>query len=839
MAELTPMLRQYKEIKAQYSDSILFFRLGDFYEMFFDDARIASRILGIALTSRGSHNGEKVPMCGVPYHAARSYIGKLINSGFKVAICEQVEDPKKSRGIVKREVTRVVTPGSVIDEAEVDEKSNLYVAAIFSGKNQGDVYGLSFMDLSTGDFRFTEVLSREELINELARIDPAELLVLHNDPLINASFMDKYRKELIHDPMELETAESLLKKQFGVYSLQGFGCHEMPCATMAAGIIIHYMRNTQKGFPAHIKEIRPYRIGEYMFLDEATCSHLELLRSMRRNDSHGSLFYTLNRTLTPMGSRTLKRWIMYPLISLKKIKKRLSAVQELKDNLIMRKKLRNILKDIYDIERLNGKISLGRANPKDLIALKESIKNIPYVKDVLGNSTSLFVLDLIKQLDDLQDIRETIEMAINEDPPVSLKDGGIIKEGYNDKLDELIRISRDGKGWIAEFVSREQKRTGINNLKVGFNKVFGYYIEVSRSNLHLVPQDYIRKQTLVNGERFITNELKEMEDKVLMAEERRRELEYSLFQEVIERIAKESERIKRASEIIGIIDTLCALAQVAEENDYLCPEVNDGNEIDIRDGRHPVVEKTIKDEEFVPNDIRIDLEEQQVLLITGPNMAGKSTILRQTALIVLMAQIGSFVPASRAKIGLVDRIFTRIGASDDLSRGQSTFMIEMTETANILRNATHRSLAILDEIGRGTSTYDGISIAWAVAEYLHDKRVRTLFATHYHELTELALIKPRIRNFNVGVKESGDRIIFIRKLLAGATNRSYGIHVAKIAGLPDEVIEKAEEILSGIESRSPRRKGSIVLNSYLRKKEKKENKEHSNLYNQLFLFPTK
>ncbi len=818
MSELTPMLKQYKEIKSQYKDCILFFRLGDFYEMFFEDAKTASKILGIALTSRGSYNGKKVPMCGVPFHSVNSYIGKLIACGFKVAICEQVEDPKKSKGIVKREVIRVITPGSVIDETEIDEKSNLYIAALKSDKKDKR-FGLSFLDLSTGEFRFTE-LNRNELISEINRICPAELLLLADDPLGKESFLEELRTEKIEENIDLEKASFLLKRQFNVYSLEGFGCHEMPLGTVAAGMIIHYLKETQKRFPSHIKEIKAYRVGDYMFLDESTCRHLELIKNIR-NESKDSLFHILDKTLTPMGSRILKKWIIYPLINIKKINERLTAVSELKNEPILRKRIRDVLKEIHDIERLNGKICLGRATPKDLLALKESIKHLPLIKELTQAFSNNLISELSYELDSLSDIADLIESAIKEDAPASLKDGGVIKEGFNNELDELIRISRDGKDWIAEFAVKEQKRTGINNLKIGYNKVFGYYIEVSKSNLRLIPSDYIRKQTLVNAERFITPQLKEMEEKVLKAEEMRIELEQKLFQEIIEKITEQATRIKKAAEIVGIIDTLCALAQVAEENNYVLPEVTEEDEIDIREGRHPVVEKTIKDEEFVPNDIRVNLKDQQVLIITGPNMAGKSTILRQTALIVLMAQIGSFVPASKAKIGLVDRIFTRIGASDDISKGQSTFMVEMNETANILRNATHKSLAILDEIGRGTSTYDGMSIAWAVAEYLHDKKVRTLFATHYHELTELALIKPRIRNFNVAVKEKDGNIIFLRKLLPGGTNKSYGIHVAKIAGLPEEVINRAEEILLSIEDRMPKKRGYLVLNKYLRKKEKR------------------
>ncbi|RLB09097.1 MAG: DNA mismatch repair protein MutS, partial [Deltaproteobacteria bacterium] len=614
MSELTPMLKQYKEIKSQYKDCILFFRLGDFYEMFFEDAKTASKILGIALTSRGSYNGKKVPMCGVPFHSVNSYIGKLIACGFKVAICEQVEDPKKSKGIVKREVIRVITPGSVIDETEIDEKSNLYIAALKSDKKDKR-FGLSFLDLSTGEFRFTE-LNRNELISEINRICPAELLLLADDPLGKESFLEELRTEKIDENIDLEKASFLLKRQFNVYSLEGFGCHEMPLGTVAAGMIIHYLKETQKRFPSHIKEIKAYRVGDYMFLDESTCRHLELIKNIR-NESKDSLFHILDKTLTPMGSRILKKWIIYPLINVKKINERLTAVSELKNEPILRKRIRDVLKEIHDIERLNGKICLGRATPKDLLALKESIKHLPLIKELTQAFSNNLISELSYELDSLSDIADLIESAIKEDAPASLKDGGVIKEGFNNELDELIRISRDGKDWIAEFAVKEQKRTGINNLKIGYNKVFGYYIEVSKSNLRLIPSDYIRKQTLVNAERFITPQLKEMEEKVLKAEEMRIELEQKLFQEIIEKITEQATRIKKVAEIVGIIDTLCALAQVAEENNYVLPEVTEEDEVDIREGRHPVVEKTIKDEEFVPNDIRVNLKDQQVLIITG------------------------------------------------------------------------------------------------------------------------------------------------------------------------------------------------------------------------------
>jgi len=787
-------------IKGEYPDAILFFRMGDFYEMFFDDARTASKILGITLTGRGTYNGEKVPMCGVPHHASKSYIARLVGSGLKVAICDQTEDPKSCKGIVKREVVRVVTPGSIVDEGDVDDKSNLYMAAI-SGRDER--YGLAHVDLSTGEFRVTEVQSWNEVLDELGRVDPAELLIPENKYISERKALSDYRIEILAtDSFDPRMAERLLKEQLGVRSLVGFGCQDMSEGIIAAGALVHYLRDTQKGNPEHIKEIVSYRIGDFMFLDESTCAHLELLKTMRRQSVKGSLFQILDRTVTPMGTRLLKKWIAYPLVNIDKMRERLGAVSCFKDDPILREEVREQLKEIYDLERLRGRIAMGRANARDLLALKTSVLRLPLIKQALNGSTSTLLSENATKLDTLQDIAHLIDESIHEDPPVSIKEGGIIKEGYDNELDGLISLSRDGKSWITEFAASEQERTSISRLKVGFNKVFGYYIEISKVNLHLVPPDYIRKQTLVNAERYITESLKAKEQQVLSAEEKRVELELEIFDRIRIMVALENQRIKETAELIAEIDAFVGLAETAEMNNYTCPEVNEGTKIDIVDGRHPVIELTVKDEDFVPNDINLDSGEQQLLIITGPNMAGKSTILRQTALTVLMAQMGGFVPASKATIGIVDRIFTRVGASDDLARGQSTFMVEMNETANILRHATPRSLVILDEIGRGTSTYDGLSIAWAVAESLHDsggKGVRTLFATHYHELTELVATKQRVKNFNIAVREWNDQIIFLRKLVPGGTSRSYGIQVARIAGLPEGVIRRALEILSNLE----------------------------------------
>ena len=800
MAQLTPMLRQYIGIKGEYPDAILFFRMGDFYEMFFEDAKTASRILGITLTARGTFNGEKVPMCGIPHHASKSYIARLVESGWKVAICEQTEDPRSSKGIVRRDVVRVVTPGSVVDEGDVDHKRNLYMAAI-SGRDES--FGLAHVDLTTGEFRITEIQLFNELLDELGRISPVELLIPENGPLQGRIELSHYRIEILSgDSFDPNRAETILKEQLGVRSLTGFGCQDMAEGVISAAALVRYLQDSQKRNLEHIKEIVSYRIGDFMFLDETTCSHLELLKTMRRQSTKGSLFQILDRALTPMGIRLLKRWIAYPLIQVDRIRERLAAVSCFKDDPLFRENVREQVKEIYDMERLNGRIALGRATARDLLALKSSILRLPIIKRALANSTSTLLSEISLRLDTLQEIARLIEESINEDPPVSVKEGGTIKMGYNEELDTLISLSRDGKRWIAEFAASEQERTGISSLKVGFNKVFGYYIEISKANLHLAPDDYIRKQTLVNGERYITESLKVMEEQVLAAEEKRVELEFEIFERIRESIALDNQRIKETAELVAQIDVLAALAETAETNNYTCPEVNDDVVIDIVEGRHPVIEQTVKDEDFVPNDIHLDSSEQQILIITGPNMAGKSTILRQTALTVLMAQIGSFVAASKAVIGVADRIFTRVGASDDLARGQSTFMVEMNETANILRHATPKSLVILDEIGRGTSTYDGLSIAWAVAEALHGRKgegVRTLFATHYHELTELVAAKQRVKNFNIAVREWNDQIIFLRKLLPGGTSRSYGLQVARIAGIPEDVLRRAKEILDNLE----------------------------------------
>lgn len=800
MKQATPMLRQYLGIKGQYPDAILFFRMGDFYEMFFEDAETASRLLGITLTSRGNHDGRKVPMCGFPYHSAKAYVAKLVEQGRKVAICDQVEDPKSAKGIVKREVTRLVTPGSILDDDTSTEASNVFMAAVASEPGR---WGLAHVDLSTGEFRVTELTELDELFGELGRIDPAEVLIPKGDAVMGEAGLGSYRVELLDGTdFDRTRAERILKEQLGVRSLEGFGCSGMRQGITAAGAVVYYLHRTQKAFPEHIKDLYTYHLGGYMLLDEATTRNLELFRSIRPDTTKGTLLQVLDNTVTPMGKRLLKRWMGYPLLDIRKIKRRLAAVASFRENRIMREEVRDRLKGMYDLERLNGRISLGRANARDLVALKVSIRRIPGLRLALQGSASELLDEIEVELDPMEDVAHIIEESVVDEPPPGTREGGFIREGYNADLDELIRITRDGKGWITDLAAKEQDRTGIGSLKVGYNKVFGYYIEVSKANLGRVPEDYIRKQTLTNGERYITEELKGFEEKVLGAEEKRVVLELEVFENIRASVARENRRIRRSGELVGVLDALASLAEAADLNGYVYPEINEEGAIEIVDGRHPVVEQTVKEEDFVPNDIFLNDKEQQLLIITGPNMAGKSTILRQTALTVLMAQMGAFVPASRAKIGLVDRIFTRIGASDDLAGGRSTFMVEMNETANILRHATPSSLVVLDEIGRGTSTYDGLSIAWAVAETLHDRDgrgVRTLFATHYHELTGLMATRQRVKNFNIAVKEWKGRIIFLRKLVPGGTNRSYGIQVARIAGLPEEVIKRAMEILKNLE----------------------------------------
>jgi DNA mismatch repair protein MutS len=810
------MLQQYLGIKEQHPDSILFYRMGDFYEMFFDDAEVASKILGITLTSRNNKNeANKVPMCGIPYHAVSGYLAKLVKAGRRVAICEQTETPSEAKGIVRREVVRVVSPGVVTDAQLLDDKDNLYVASL-SCREKGNktLFGISFLDLSTGAFLIGEFVEREgeaeNILDQLTRMTPAELLISDEENGAVAALVTTARALLpglcvtrraaVH--FHLGSCEELLTDHFQVTSLAGFGCSTFKQGIIAAGVLLDYIQETQKTEIGHIEKLTPIDLELILQIDDSSRRNLELTQTIIGSSREGSLLSVMDQTCTPMGARMLKQEILFPLQDVERINARLTAVQFLVNHPTIRNNFRELLTAIYDLERLNSRMVLGNGNGRDMLALKQSLARLPGIKDLLLGCEAPRIKGLGEELDVLDDLFQLIETCIHDEAPITLREGGLIKEGFNKELDELVHIQRHGKQLILDLETQERAATGIAKLKVGFNKVFGYFIEVSRVNSDKVPETYIRKQTLVNAERFITPELKEFETKVLGAQDRRLELEYQLFTGIRKQLAAESSRLLRSAGLLAKIDFLVCLAEIAHLYHYQKPEVNDDDIITIIEGRHPVIERSLGSGKFVPNDVHLDQEREEVLIITGPNMAGKSTILRQTALIVLMAQMGSFVPAESAVIGVVDRIFTRVGAMDDLRRGQSTFMVEMNETANILNNATEKSLVILDEIGRGTSTFDGLAIAWAVAEDLvqkNNKGVKTLFATHYHELTDLARTEDRVRNYSIAVREWNDTIIFLHKLVKGGTNRSYGIQVAGLAGVPDRVVQRAGEILKNIE----------------------------------------
>ncbi len=806
------MINQYMKIKKQYPDSILFFRLGDFYEMFFEDANIASRVLGITLTSRNKSQKNPIPLCGVPFFSVEPYIAKMLNQGYKVAICEQVEDPKYAKGIVERRVTKVFTPGVIIDTEKLDSKTNNFLACISSYAKS---FGLAFCDISTGKFMTSSFSSTDELKGELSSLEPKEIL-LPDDLIDNKEFSDYFIRNW--NPLltkieswvwDLESSREVLKEHLSTRSLEPFGLENHPESVIACSVILHYLRETQKDEIPPLDEPRYFELRDYVSIDESTKTNLEILRNIQGSQKSGSLLWVLDETMTAMGGRLLKQWISYPLIDTERIGERLDAVEELKEKSDIRNKLRDSLRQISDIERLIGRISTSSARPRDLGALRDSSIYIKKLKENLNNLNSKLLSEIFNNLDDLNDLREFLQTALVDELPLSIRDEGIIRDGYSNELDALRSIKRDGRKWIAELEARERASTGINSLKIAYNRVFGYFVEVTKSNLRSVPDTYIRKQTLVNAERFITPELRDYEERILGAEERIAELEKRIFEEIRLKISEESYRVRLVSKLIGEIDVLCSLSSVADKYDYRKPEISDSGLIELKEGRHPVIERMDLGEKFVPNDIRIDHEEDQFLIITGPNMAGKSTLIRQVALTVLMAQMGSFVPAKEARIGIVDSIFTRIGASDNLARGQSTFMVEMIETAYILRNATRNSLVILDEIGRGTSTFDGMSIAWAVAEYLHDVGCKVLFATHYHELAQLAVSKKRIKNYNIFVKEELGKVIFLRKLIPGAASHSYGIQVANLAGIPEKVIKMAKGVLHSIEKSQSHIGGSI------------------------------
>lgn len=801
MADYTPMMKKYLETKEQYKDCILFYRLGDFYEMFFDDAITVSRELEITLTGKSCGQEERAPMCGVPYHAVDGYLTRLVAKGYKVAICDQVEDPKQAKGLVKREVTRIVTPGTILDAQAIDETKNNYIMCIVY---IADRYGVSIADITTGDYFVTELPDSGKLKDEIYRFMPSEIIC--NEAFYMSGLDLEDLKERFH--MAVYSLESWyfddascrgkLMEHFRVSSLAGLGLADYDCGVISAGALLQYLLETQKNDLSHMTHITPYTTGKYMVLDSSTRRNLELCETLREKQKRGSLLWVLDKTKTAMGARTLRKFIEQPLIEKEEILRRLDAVEELKQSAISREEIREYLSPVYDLERLITRITYGTANPRDLTAFAGSLSMLPPIRYLLEEMQSALLKEIYTELDPLEDLCELVQNAIAEEPPIAMKEGGIIRDGYHEEVDTLRRAKSEGKNWLAKLEQEEREKTGIKNLKIKYNKVFGYYLEVTNSYKDLVPDYYTRKQTLANAERYITPELKELEDTILGAEDKLYALEYELYCSVRDTIAAEVKRIQATAKAIASLDVFASLALVAERNNYVRPKINKSGKIDIKDGRHPVVEQMIPDGTFICNDTVLDDKKQRVSIITGPNMAGKSTYMRQAALIVLMAQIGSFVPAARADIGLVDRIFTRVGASDDLASGQSTFMVEMTEVANILRNATSKSLLILDEIGRGTSTFDGLSIAWAVVEYISDSKLlgaKTLFATHYHELTELEGKIDNVNNYCIAVKEKGDDIVFLRKIVKGGADKSYGIQVAKLAGVPDLVIERAKEIV--------------------------------------------
>ena len=801
MAELTPMMKQYMETKSQYQDCILFYRLGDFYEMFFEDALTASRELEITLTGKNCGQEERAPMCGVPYHAVEGYLNRLVSKGYKVAICEQVEDPKTAKGIVKRDVVRIVTPGTNLDTQALDETRNNYIMCIVY---IADRYGVSVADISTGDYFVTEIPDSAKLMDEIYRFSPSEI-ICNEAFYMSGMDLDSMKERLGITIYSLDSwyfddnvCRQKLLDHFKVSSFAGLGLADYDCGVISAGALLQYLLETQKNSLSNLTHITPYAAGKYMMLDSSTRRNLELCETLREKQKRGSLLWVLDKTKTAMGARTLRKYVEQPLIDKAEIMKRLDAVEELKEQAISREEIREYLSPVYDLERLITKIAYGSANPRDLTAFRGSLEMLPPIRYILEEMQCELLKNIYNDMDALEDLCSLVQDAIKEEPPIAMKEGNIIRDGYNEEVDKLRRAKSDGKDWLAKLESDEREKTGIKNLRIKYNKVFGYYLEVTNSYKDLVPEYYTRKQTLANAERYITPELKELEDMILGAEDKLYALEYEIYCHVRDTIAAEVERIQKTAKAVAAVDAFASLALVAERNNYVRPKINEKGVIDIKEGRHPVVERMIPNDMFISNDTYLDDKKHRISIITGPNMAGKSTYMRQTALIALMAQVGSFVPAKSANIGLSDRIFTRVGASDDLASGQSTFMVEMTEVANILRNATSKSLLILDEIGRGTSTFDGLSIAWAVVEYISDTRLlgaKTLFATHYHELTELEGKINNVNNYCIAVKEKGDDIVFLRKIVKGGADKSYGIQVAKLAGVPDLVIERAKEIV--------------------------------------------
>ena len=817
---LTPMMQKYMETKEEYKDCILFYRLGDFYEMFFEDAKICSKELELTLTGKSCGLEERAPMCGVPFHAVDTYLNKLVNKGYKVAICEQVEDPKLAKGLVKREVIRIATPGTNLNTQALDESRNNYLMCIVYTTN---AYGVSYVDVTTGDYYVTEFDSENKLLDEISKISPSEI-ICNDSFLVSGIDLEDLRGRLHIVVSSVDAwhfdedrCEQTLKDHFKVSSLSGLGLDDYSIGITAAGAVMQYLVETQKIPLDHITSIKTYIPNNYMLLDRSTRRNLELCETMREKSKRGSLFWVLDKTKTAMGARMLRNSIEQPLVCLEDINERLDIIEELNNNAITREEIREYLSPIYDLERLISKISYRSANPRDLIAFRQSLEMLPPIKTLLSSFENSKLPKMGEELDDLNDVYSLIKDAIEDEPPLTVREGGIIKDGYNEEVDRLRKAKTEGKKWLADLLEEEKERTDIKNLKIKYNKVFGYYLEVTNSYKELVPDDWTRKQTLANAERYTTPKLKELEDTILGAEDKLFTLEYNIFCEVRDAIYEQIGRVQSAAKLIAMTDMFTSLARVAEQNNYVRPVMNKKGTIDIKNGRHPVVEKMIQNDMFVANDTYLDNNKHRIAIITGPNMAGKSTYMRQTALIVLMAQIGSFVPAESATIGVVDRIFTRVGASDDLASGQSTFMVEMTEVANILRNATKNSLIILDEIGRGTSTFDGLSIAWAVVEHIANTKLlgaKTLFATHYHELTELEGKIDSVDNYCIAVKEQGEDIVFLRKIIKGGADKSYGIQVAKLAGVPDSVIKRANELVEKLSDNDITEKAKEIETEY-------------------------
>ncbi len=807
MDDLTPMMKQYLDLKRIHKEEILFFRLGDFYEMFFDDAKTAARVLHLTLTARSGGNNQKVPMAGIPFHAADNYISKLVKNGFSIAICEQMEDPALAKGLVKREIARVITPGTILSASMLEEKSNNYLVAL-APSAQG--LGIGVVDVTTGEFKACELQGPDRFSvasNELSKFNPSEILMPQTQPEVEEwgrllkSVNGAKRSHMEDWKFSTDEGKEILEEHFQVKSLDGFGLSGQDQAVRAAGAILQYLKETTHSVLSHLVSLSTFQVGEGMVLDATTQRNLEIIKPMRDDGKEGTLLSVLDETVTSMGGRLLRQWLITPLTSVSQIKRRQDAVEELLARKDDRETLRDHFREVSDLERLSGRIGCGTANARDMVALRTTLSLLPKIHHVLSGFKAQAIKERVEVWDNLKEVQQLLEKAIHDEPPLALKEGGLIKAGYHKELDGLKSASLEGKSWIAQLEEKEKARTGIGSLKVRYTSVFGYYIEISKANLDKVPKDYHRKQTLVNAERFITPELKEMEGKVLGAQDKADRLEYEIFEGIRSQVAKELSRLQRVARIIAELDTFSCMAAVADRGRYVRPEVDDSTELSIVDGRHPVLDRILSSDKFVPNDTHLGVEGTEIIVLTGPNMAGKSTYIRQVALLSLMAQVGFYVPAKQMKAGIVDRIFSRVGASDALTQGQSTFMVEMVETANILNHATSKSLLILDEVGRGTSTYDGVSIAWAVVEYIAQKlKARTLFATHYHELTRLSGTFPNVKNFNIAVREWNEQILFLRKIVEGGTDKSYGIQVARLAGVPKEVVALAKKILASLET---------------------------------------